>query len=327
MTDQLQPPYPLDPLGYGSKPAIDLTGDLNDPQVEDLVPNDYQPVEADAFASATEAFPPPADAYAPPADYAPPQTTSDTAELDRTFPEGTVDLTGETPLPNLSPAGDFARKQASLYGSAQGAWEPVPGTVEVERTMTQPNETVVMPVESVLDDHRAARARALGEVDPGADVVAAPPTYAPPSVYRAWPSLTLFIFRIVIATLLSIRATQELLHFTASKNLWATSILPQPAVLAVVQVIIEYLIALLLLLGLANRVAGVLMVVVYISVLSFVTWGAVNPFVNGVLGFRGEFEVMMTACGLVLAGLGGGRVAIDATVHKARLEKKNARLG
>ena len=334
MTDQLQPPYPNDPLGYGSKPAIDLTGDLNDPQVEDLVPDAYQPVEADAYAPATDAYAPAADAYAPATDaYAPAteaaslQESIDTAELDRTFPEGTVDLTGETPLSALSPAGDFTRKQASLYGSAQGAWEPVSGTVEVERTVTQPYETVVMPVESVLDDHRAARARALGEVDPGADVVAAPPTYAVPSVYRAWPSLTLFIFRIVIATLLSIRATQELLHFTATKNLWATSILPQPAVLAVVQVIIEYLIALLLLLGLANRVAGVMMVVVYIGVLSFVTWGAVNPFVNGVLGFRGEFEVMMTTCGLVLAGIGGGRVAIDATVHKARLEKKNARLG
>ena len=311
MTDQMhpQPPYPNDPLGYGSIPAVDMTED----QVAD---SGYQPVD-------------PVDdlGYAEAPDLAPPaQALIDTAELDRAFPEGTVDLTGETPLPDYgSPAVDFARLQASLYGNGQVAGEPVPGIVEVERTVTQPNETVVMPVESVLDDHRAARARALGEVAPGADVVAAPAPYAPPSVYRIWPSLTLFIFRLVLATVLSIRATQEWLHFTASKNLWATSILPEPALLATIQIIVEYLIALMLVLGLASRVAGVLMVVVYIGVLSFVTWGAVNPF-SVQVGFVGEYELLMVVCGLVLAGLGGGRVAIDATVHKARLEKKNARL-
>jgi len=193
--------------------------------------------------------------------------------------------------------------------------------------VTQPNETVIMPADSALDDRRAARARALGEVEPGADVIAAPVPFTPPATYKAWPSFTLFIFRLVIATVLSIRATQELLNFTQTKTLWATSVLPHPEILAIAQICVEYLIALMLLLGLASRVAGLLIMVLFIMVLSFLIWGASNPFTSGVIGFHGEFEVVMVLIGLVFAGVGGGGAAVDGAIHRARLERKNAKLG
>jgi len=236
------------------------------------------------------------------------------------FPEGLVDLTEETENE------DSVRIPATAYHD-RITEEPVHGTVEVDRSVSQPNETVIMPVESPADDRRAARARALGEVDPGADVITAPVPYSPPAMYNAWPSFALFVFRLVIATVLSIRATEEIWHLTQTKATWATSILPSPDVWAVGQIIVEYLIALMLLLGLASRVAGLLLIVLYVIVLSFITWGAVNPFVSGLLGFRGEYEVMMVVIGLVFAGIGGGSAAVDGAVHRARLDRKNAKLG
>jgi uncharacterized membrane protein YphA (DoxX/SURF4 family) len=204
--------------------------------------------------------------------------------------------------------------------------EPIHGTVEVDQSVYQPNETVIMPTESGMDDRRAARARALGEVDPGADVIAAPRQFAAPSVYRAWPSFVLFIFRFVIASIVATRATQEMLNFAQLKALWATSILPSPEIVALSQIIIECLIALMLVLGLGSRAAGLLLAGVFATILCFLVWGAVNPFASGVVGFRGEFELVMAATGFALAGIGGGGAAVDGAIHRARLERKNARL-
>ena len=252
-----------------------------------------------------------------PEDEEPPRTHEKTSGL--AFPEGLIDLTDDA-------GEDSVRIPASAY-RGETTQEPVHGTVEVDRSVNQPNETVIMPVEPVVDDRRAARARALGEVDPGADVIAAPVMLTPPAMYKAWPSFTLFVFRLIVATILSIRATQELLNFTQTKALWSVSILPNPEIFAIVQIVVEYLIALMLVLGLASRVAGLLLIVLYVMVLSFVTWGSVNPFTSGVIGFNGEYEVLMVVIGLVFAGIGGGGAAVDGAVHRARLERKNAKLG
>jgi uncharacterized membrane protein YphA (DoxX/SURF4 family) len=215
-----------------------------------------------------------------------------------------------------------------LYRDQPEIQEPQPGIVEVEQPVTQPTDTVIMPVEPTVDDRRAARSRALGEVEPGADVVAAPPKFGPPSVYKPWPSFVLFVFRLLVAAALSIRATQELGHLSATKALWANSVLSSPDLLAVLQIVLEYLIAIMLILGLGTRVAGILMVVVFTAILAFLVWGPGIPvFTSGVNGFLGEYELGMVAIGLLFAGIGGGRAAVDGAVHRARLEKKNARLG
>ncbi|MDR0847927.1 MAG: DoxX family protein [Propionibacteriaceae bacterium] len=223
---------------------------------------------------------------------------------------------------------DSVRVPASLYRDQPEIQEPQPGIVEVEQPVTQPTDTVIMPVEPTVDDRRAARSRALGEVEPGADVVAAPPKFGPPSVYKPWPSFVLFVFRLLVAAALSIRATQELGHLSATKALWANSVLSSPDLLAVLQIVLEYLIAIMLILGLGTRVAGILMVVVFTAILAFLVWGPGIPvFTSGVNGFLGEYELGMVAIGLLFAGIGGGRAAVDGAVHRARLEKKNARLG
>jgi uncharacterized membrane protein YphA (DoxX/SURF4 family) len=237
----------------------------------------------------------------------------------REFPAGTVDLTdaGE----------DSLRIPLATYAHDIPAPEPVPGVVEVEPEVPAASPTMVMPLDPVIDDHRAQRARALGEVDPGADVVTAPRLFTAPSIYKGWPSFTLVLLRLVVVTLLSIRATQEWMNFSRTRDLWATAVLPNPELLALVQICAEYAIALLLLLGLATRVAGLAMMVLYVGVLIFLVWGAVNPFSATAVGFRGELEVLLVSIGLVFAGVGGGGASVDGAIHRARIDRKNAKLG
>jgi uncharacterized membrane protein YphA (DoxX/SURF4 family) len=242
------------------------------------------------------------------------------------YPAGMVDLSVETPS-GLGELPDVQDLSSSLYRGGGDTAEPVPGIVEVDQPVTQNSSTIFMPAENPFEDQRAARARALGEVDPGADVVSAPREFEPPSTYRRWPSFVLLALRLVLAGVLGIRATQELLNLGATQELWANSILPSGDVIAIVVIILEYLAAVLLLLGLGSRIAGGLIIVVFVTILIFLVWGALSLFTTGVVGFRGELEVLMVILGLVLAGVGGGGVAVDAAIHRARLEKKNARLG
>jgi uncharacterized membrane protein YphA (DoxX/SURF4 family) len=240
-------------------------------------------------------------------------------EPTREFPVGTVDLTDTRE--------DSVRIPLATYAHDTLVPEPVPGVVEVEPEFAVPSPAVEAPLDPVIDDHRAQRARALGEVDPGADVVAAPRLFTAPSIYKGWPSFTLILLRLVVVTLLSIRATQEWMNFSRTRDLWATAVLPNPELLALVQICAEYAIALLLLLGLATRVAGIAMIVLHLGVLIFLVWGAVNPFSATAVGFRGELEVLMVSIGLVYAGVGGGGASVDGAIHRARIDRKNAKLG
>ncbi|MDR2930231.1 MAG: hypothetical protein LBV06_04935 [Propionibacteriaceae bacterium] len=287
-----------------------------------------EPAPADLVDQAVAPAPAP-PVQSPQVIAATPDPEPEPAPVDREFPQGTVDLTEEAaskPAFALAGPGDNHARALddSLYRQGQ---EPVPGTVEVDQPVTQPNATVIMPMESQLTDHQAARARALGVVDRGADVITAPQLFLPPSMYKRWPSFALFMFRLVVVAILGIRATQEWMNFSHLKERWSASIFPSPEIFATGQIIVEYAIALMLLLGLASRVAGVVMLALYATVLSFVVWGATNPFSRGVVGFDGQYEVTMAAIGLLFAGLGGGGAAVDAAIHRARLERKNAKLG
>ena len=319
--------------------AVDLTDDTLQPvtdQVADDVstlppPSPPPPLAADIAADAADEvvpspalqpIPPPPTSPVPPILLAPPAVPA-------TPPQPVSDDVWKyAPRSEESDEEDSVRVPASLYRDQPEISEPQPGTVEVERPVTQPTETFIMPVEPTVDDRRAARSRALGEVDPGADVVAAPPKFGPPSVYKPWPSAVIFIFRLLIAAVLSVRATQELGHLSATKALWANSVLPNPDLLAVIQIVAGYTIALMLILGLGSRMAGVLMVVLFGTILPFLVWGPEIPlFTSGVNGFSGEYELLMTGIGLLFVGIGGGGAAVDGAIHRSRLEKKNARLG
>ncbi|MDR2896414.1 MAG: DoxX family protein [Propionibacteriaceae bacterium] len=231
-------------------------------------------------------------------------------------PDGTVDLTDQ-PVPAASHA-----INPELF---RNNTEPTPEPTLIDPAV--PGGANAIAGADTMEARRQARDRALGVVAPGADVVVAQPAFTPPSVYRRWPSFALFMLRLVVAAILGIRATQQVLHFSDTQQLWTNSILPNPEIVTLVQIIVEYAIAVMLLLGLASRAAGVLLLLLSIGLLTFLIWGATNPFTGVTLGFHGEFELLLAGVGLLFAGVGGGAAAVDGAVHRAHLERKNARLG
>jgi|GEM_PF-2990722 len=239
-------------------------------------------------------------------------------------PEGIVDLTGESavqPVWKETASEDAAKAQPI-------APTPASDPIVEDTVIKSVDDEVFPPAHSPViitedEDRHQARARALGEVDRGADVVIAPPSFAPPSTYRPWPSFVLILIRLIVAAILIIHATRQVLDFEHTTAIWNNSLLPAGEMWAIATIGAQYLIAVLLILGLAVRGAGIALMVTFLIVLFYLVWGAKPVFVDGNPGFLGETEVLLVVLGLLFAGLGGGAIGVDGAVHRASLEKKN----
>jgi uncharacterized membrane protein YphA (DoxX/SURF4 family) len=183
-------------------------------------------------------------------------------------------------------------------------------------------------LQRVIRDQRADRARALGQVAPTPDVVVAPPKIMPPSTYKAWPSLILILFRLIVAGVVGLRVVQELGDLPGARQMWADTIIPSSytVVATWAYLAIQATIVVLLVFGLGVRVAGALLLLVNAAVLALVTWGGGVSFLNdNVLGFTGEIHVILAAIGLLFTGVGGGGWGFDGVIERARIERKNIR--
>ncbi len=174
---------------------------------------------------------------------------------------------------------------------------------------------------------REERDRQLGTVQPLSSAPAVTP-HALPTTYKAFPSLGLFLLRIVTAGILGVRAVMHGLDIAAVQKIWAdhSMFTAEAPTLAWVQVGLEAAIAVMLFFGLGTRIAGALLAGLAGSLLAFTLWGAGNPFQQGLDGFIGELQVLLAAVGIFFLTTGGGRAAIDGTIHKSRVERKNERL-
>jgi uncharacterized membrane protein YphA (DoxX/SURF4 family) len=202
-------------------------------------------------------------------------------------------------------------------------------TVPAPTGVIAPVEPAVPAAGSEAAKARSARARALGEVAPTPDVIAAPAKIGLPTQYNKFPSFVLLLLRLSTAALMGIRCFRDAEALSATKQLWANTVLNDtlnPDVLAWIQVAAEGAIALLLLFGLGVRVVGAALMVLGVAWLVFVLWGAVSPFQTGIPGFTGEFEILLVAVGFLFLGVGGGGwLSLDAFFHRARVERKNAK--
>jgi len=82
----------------------------------------------------------------------------------------------------------------------------------------------------------------------------------------------------------------------------------------------------MLVIGLGTRIAGLLLIVLSIAQLVFVQWGVVSPFQPGASDFIGVVDVLLAGAGVLLATVGGGRIAFDGAIHSSRIHRKNDRL-
>lgn len=180
----------------------------------------------------------------------------------------------------------------------------------------------------VRREERAARDRQLGKVIAAPDDADEPlvTKFTTPSTYKGLPSLGVLLFRLVIAAVVGIRAWQHITHLSATRDMWAATIVPSPGIIAWTQIGLEIAIAVMLVLGLGTRIAGLLLLILAIAQLAFVQWGVVSPFQPGAADFIGAVDVMLAGAGVLFATVGGGRIAFDGAIHTGHIGRKNDKL-
>lgn len=131
-------------------------------------------------------------------------------------------------------------------------------------------------------------------------------------------SLGLFALRLVAALSLFVQGLNGVINQKGATDVWANTVLPAPRYVALGIAGAELVVALMLLFGLATRLAGVGALAVMGLTLAFVMWGPWSIFELGGTGFIGERELLLAVIGLALLLLGGGAWSIDYGIRRSR---------
>ena len=176
-----------------------------------------------------------------------------------------------------------------------------------------------------LDAERQAREQRLGAVATSSDN-ASREDFGPVRVTtdRFFPSLSLFVLRLVTASILGLTSWQILgSGVDATANyLGGFPLIPEPRLVAWILGFTLGALALLLVIGLLQRFAGFLLLVVAVAALTFIRWGNFSIFTPETAGFLGDKDLLLAAVGLVLLGMGGGRWGIDGAFRASRAASK-----
>lgn len=223
------------------------------------------------------------------------------------------------PGPTLAHAAPLYRDEVAEPTAVMAA-EPVP---EVEATS-------VLPVEDRdREAEREARAKRLGIVAaPTATTETVVPVAKPKRTTDKWHgSLGLFLLRLVTAAFLLTDAYAHLTHWTATKDFFAHSILPQPEYFAIGVVAAEAVAGLLLVFGLMTRFAGLLVLAVEILLLGWFVYGKSGAiYTPGQPGFKGDINILMASIGLLFLLLGAGGLSLDRAYRAKRAKAKEEKL-
>ena len=165
-----------------------------------------------------------------------------------------------------------------------------------------------------------AEQTAVGPVPQVAEVAPARPAVR--TTDRFLPSLGLFTLRLALAAIVGVHGLDKLLNPQRAAEVFATTVLPQPQLLALGVGVTEIAIAIALVFGLLTRVAGLATAVVAGGTLAFVLWGPWSPFVAGRVGFVGELEVLLAAAGILLFATGGGGWSLDRGFRARRTAER-----
>lgn len=195
----------------------------------------------------------------------------------------------------------------------------------------QPEATRVVDVEA---ERLAAERAALKEARDAALAVSEPePVVAPEPVVvvkrttdKFLGSVGLFLLRLVVAGILAIRGFQMLANLGQTETLFRSTVIPEPAIMALVTGVASLLIALSLVLGLLTRVAGLGAALIGGGAVAFVMWGPTfNPFTPGQNGFLGELELLLAAVGVMFILVGAGGWSLDRSFRASRARDKAER--
>lgn len=292
------------------------------------VPEADEPVEDVAPAEAPQADEEPAPVEAPEAVEPPAPSSSSGPTYFSAYPEEpTVAVaqpeTAETqrlviadepvPVPSPAPADAIFRPPTPTSG-------PSP-----EPTRLEPLSEEEQKLAAERAARRDARVAALAAPAPMPVVAPAPVVVHKRTNDKFWGSLGLFLLRLVLAGIFAVRGLNILTDIPAAQAQFATTIIPEPGIMAIVTGVACELIALALLLGLLTRVAGLGIALIAGGALAFVYWGTWSVFVPGRPGFLGEYELLLATVGLLLLLIGGGGWSLDRAFRAGRERDKRER--
>ncbi len=242
-------------------------------------------------------------------------------------PQQPVDNQATRPQPAVEQA-------AAAAGVNEQATRPQPAVVAHQNDSIFRAQSVATPSDppsaeqQKLDAERAARreAREQALAQPDVRTVAAPEPIVVTrrTTDRFLGSFALFVLRLVVAAILAVRGLGIVTDLTSAEALFATTILPEPRIAAIVTGSAALAIAVALVFGLLTRVAGLGVMLIAGGALAFVLWGNWSPFVAGRAGFIGELELLLAAVGLVFLCVGAGGFSLDRSFRKSREKDRPA---
>ncbi len=247
----------------------------------------------------------------------------DDMEATQAIPVAPAAAVGATTA-STSPVPDGLYRSAGIEDTSVIAHDEYPNNdadVEEERQQAQ------------LEAERQAREQRLGAVPTSTDN-ALREDVGPARVTtdRFLPSFGLFVTRIVVAGVLGLASFQILgSGVDATANfLGGYPMIPEPRLVAWILGFTLGAMALLLVIGLLQRVVGFLLLVISVATLVFIRWGNFAIFTSGgvwVEGFIGDKDLLLAAIGLLLLTIGGGAWGIDGAFRRARAASKAERQG
>ena len=230
-----------------------------------------------------------------------------------------------SPFAPADDADEFGRRRPTLPAPPQfdeSIYRPTAVIESPDAPITIADSPELSDEERKLAAERAARreAREAALAAPDVRSVAKPEPIVVTrrTTDRFLGGLALFLLRLVVAAIMAVRGLEIVTNLPAAEAQFAATIIPEPAIMAMVTGIAALAIAVALVFGLLTRVAGLGVTLVTGGALAFVLWGNWSVFIPGRSGFIGEFELLLAVVGLVLLCVGGGGFSLDRSFRKSR---------
>jgi putative oxidoreductase len=120
------------------------------------------------------------------------------------------------------------------------------------------------------------------------------------------PDLALLILRLAVAAVLFYHGLPKVMNFAATAGMFQSMGVPAPTISASFAILAEVVGGILILLGVAIDIAGILLVIDMLGAIAFVHWPNGFDFMKG--GW--EYPFVLLCAGLALALAGPGRLAV-----------------